>query len=617
MATFKATPATRALGGVVVIGGIIGLLYGAQSFFPGGGLASFVPEKGTLATFDEKTDGSSVTVSLPSDAAATTPTGSAALRLEVIPWNSQMGLMFSNGGPTTKQGSLMEKYGVNLTVSRQDDYGQMKNNLVSFATELAGGVAEPTGGVHFVTIMGDGAPYFLASLNGMLVRLAPGWTSKMTDAEAAANAAKDGYQAEIIGGFGRSFGEDQFMGPEACVKDPNACKGLLVAGVPMDGDQHLAYFWAAQNNICINTDATTYDPECINWFATPMFTDANEAYIRGACEDRPVVKGGKKVIGGGTQNVCVGGVVTWTPGDAAVTRQKGGLASIFTTRENSSQMPNVVIGIRKWNAAHADLVTNFLRAGLEGGTAVRADSSALLKGGAVSAEVYKEENAGYWVSLYKGVEELDKTQTIMVKLGGSRVFSAADAFRFFGLESGAVDAFKETYTYFGAMDSRGYPNDLPSFPAHAAVFNPSYLKALQENKTAVIGTVEAPSFTEAPATSQVIAARSWAIQFRTGSAEFSDTAALEELMTVLAIAENTVVEVHGYTDNVGAPEMNLRLSSDRAQAVKAWLITRASKTFSPDRIRTTAHGQENPVASNATKAGQALNRRVEIVLKSN
>lgn len=599
MASFKLTRTSRALGGAVVVALLVGGLYLGSNFLPSDGTASFVPTAdGGLATFDEKgTTNETLTVTMPS--AAPGKVDGNPLRLQVIPWNAQMGLMFSNGGASTTAGSLMEKYSVNLNIERQDDYGRMKESLVACATELRGGVDECSNGVHLVTIMGDGAPYFLASLNGMLSKLGPD------------------YQAEVVGGFGRSFGEDKFMGPPACVTDPAACKGKRIAGVLLDGDWNIAMYWAAQNNICVNSDVKTYDEECLNWYGTSSFVEADEAYIRGTCEDLPVVRNGKKVIGGGTKSVCIDGVVTWTPGDVAVTQQKGGIATILSTRENSSQMPNAVIGIRAYNKSHAEDITNFLRAGLEGGVAVSTDNKALLKAGSISADVYKEGDAGYWVKYYKGVEELDKTGEIMVSLGGSRVFTPASAFRFFGLESGAANAFKATYEYFGDLGVQAYPSEMPTYPAYSEVFNSAYLQAIKADKTVVVGEVDAPNFEEAPASSQVVASRTWDIKFRTGSSDFSDTSALQELMTVLAIAENTVVEVHGHTDNVGNPDFNRQLSEDRAGAVKAWLNDKAGKTFPSERIKVIAHGQDNPVASNGTKAGQAQNRRVEIILKSN
>ncbi len=58
----------------------------------------------------------------------------------------------------------------------------------------------------------------------------------------------------------------------------------------------------------------------------------------------------------------------------------------------------------------------------------------------------------------------------------------------------------------------------------------------------------------------------------------------------------------------------MRLSEERAFAVKQWLEQQAASNFPEGRVRVFAHGQQNPVAPNSTEAGKAKNRRVEIVI---
>lgn len=71
--------------------------------------------------------------------------------------------------------------------------------------------------------------------------------------------------------------------------------------------------------------------------------------------------------------------------------------------------------------------------------------------------------------------------------------------------------------------------------------------------------------------------------------------------------------VEGYTDSVGSDATNQKLSKDRAEAVRAYLV---SKGVSSDKISAVGKGKANPVASNDTAEGRANNRRVEIVIGS-
>lgn len=86
---------------------------------------------------------------------------------------------------------------------------------------------------------------------------------------------------------------------------------------------------------------------------------------------------------------------------------------------------------------------------------------------------------------------------------------------------------------------------------------------------------------------------------------------LDEIAGLMKSDPALKLYVDGYTDNTGKPEKNVVLSDRRAGSVKAYLL---SKGVAADRITSTGHGAENPVADNKTAAGRAKNRRVEMKL---
>jgi outer membrane protein OmpA-like peptidoglycan-associated protein len=69
------------------------------------------------------------------------------------------------------------------------------------------------------------------------------------------------------------------------------------------------------------------------------------------------------------------------------------------------------------------------------------------------------------------------------------------------------------------------------------------------------------------------------------------------------------VEIGGHTDNTGNAASNMRLSLARAQAVRNYFI---GKGIAADRLTARGYGSTQPVANNATVAGRAENRRVEL-----
>jgi outer membrane protein OmpA-like peptidoglycan-associated protein len=85
---------------------------------------------------------------------------------------------------------------------------------------------------------------------------------------------------------------------------------------------------------------------------------------------------------------------------------------------------------------------------------------------------------------------------------------------------------------------------------------------------------------------------------------------LDEMAKLLEANPEIGVYIVGHTDNVGSFEANLILSRERAEAVVAALVDRG---IAADRVVPAGVAALSPVASNATEAGRAMNRRVEMV----
>jgi outer membrane protein OmpA-like peptidoglycan-associated protein len=106
------------------------------------------------------------------------------------------------------------------------------------------------------------------------------------------------------------------------------------------------------------------------------------------------------------------------------------------------------------------------------------------------------------------------------------------------------------------------------------------------------------------------------VLFVTGKAELLPIARdrLNEVAKSLKeLDDDKLVSIEGYTDSRGADDMNLKLSQDRANAVRDYLASQGVKS---EKLRALGRGEANPVASNDTPEGRANNRRVEIVIQS-
>ncbi len=100
------------------------------------------------------------------------------------------------------------------------------------------------------------------------------------------------------------------------------------------------------------------------------------------------------------------------------------------------------------------------------------------------------------------------------------------------------------------------------------------------------------------------------IEFQSGKATIKKTSfgILDDIVKVMNENPSYKLSIKGHTDNAGKADKNQKLSEDRANAVKDYMV---KKGVDEKRMTAQGFGQDKPVASNSTKAGKAKNRRVE------
>ncbi len=91
-------------------------------------------------------------------------------------------------------------------------------------------------------------------------------------------------------------------------------------------------------------------------------------------------------------------------------------------------------------------------------------------------------------------------------------------------------------------------------------------------------------------------------------------AKLDELVNALNGLDTEVIVAVGHTDWIGTDAYNQKLSERRANAVKAYLV---SKGVPAEKIFTEGKGKKQPIADNKTRQGRAKNRRVEVEVVAN
>jgi OOP family OmpA-OmpF porin len=102
-------------------------------------------------------------------------------------------------------------------------------------------------------------------------------------------------------------------------------------------------------------------------------------------------------------------------------------------------------------------------------------------------------------------------------------------------------------------------------------------------------------------------------QTKSSAVKLTSKKQLDGLAKILISNSNLVINLHGHCDNIGEDVLNNKLSLDRANSVRDYLV---SKGVPASRITTKGHGTLKPKQSNETEKGREANRRVEFEVKT-
>lgn len=539
-------------------------------------------------------------------------------RMGQMQWESQFGIHLANGGVNTTKGSLFEKAGIKMNIVRQNDCFVGIAEIVKCA-EAYKVDKNTTEGLHFYNVMFDGTGSFIKNLESQMSKLG------------------SEYRPVIIPYFpGKSYGADAIWIPRTWVEFndgkmtiiKDSLRGSVCATVSKDGDWNLLCNLSSITQVPMNWNIGTYDENAINVHHISDYQMAAECVIPNngmGVEVELTRKRGTGVAGKIKKHVRF--MSSWSPEDQQLAEEVGGFVRVLSTKEYDSQMPCAIITFKKFVDDNREQVVNMILAMSQASDQIKSYRPALKRAAEAAVEIYQVKDASYYMAMYSG-DPMTDAQGEKIEVGGNRVMNLADNMEMWGLADGSVNVAAKVYKTYADIIAKNYPDDMPGGPvaftkvADITILQEAYDKSqssdFQSGHT-FAAKAEMADFSKDKEMKDVVGQANYQINFATGSADFlpGTEETLMQILNQALIGSNTRLQINGHTDNVGDNALNQNLSERRAQAVADWLKKQAPSRFTGYRVKIKGYGEEQPVATNNTAAGQAQNRRVEVLVGSN
>lgn len=547
-------------------------------------------EVGHISLPDAPEASLSGTAAVKTELPSTTQASNGGLHIDHLEmtWAAQTSFNYANGGEWTTKGSLFDKAGLDVHIIRQDDDSKSQTMMVKWTQFYHDGKTKDG---MIVTDMGSQMDSYLKAIAAAVEPLGPE------------------YQPVIFIAWGKSYGEDQIIAkPEIgdqIKNNPQMMRGKVLRGVRLGGDIDIALKYAGDNGVPVNVDEKLYDPNALNLSYSADFLSAVVDYNSGTKETRQIVQNGKTT--GRDTSVSFDMVATWTPGDYNAVAGPGaaGGVTLISTHQYASIMPSVGISCRKFLSDNATKIQDLITATVQAGDQIRSFNDIKEYALDLDSKIWKEKDKAFWVKYYNGVQQGQ------AHLGGSMVYNLKDLSNEFGLQ-GKSDVYKEVYKTFADIHSKLYPKEFTQILDYSKAVDKSYMMSIVANHPELLEGKALKIDYSSPIETKV-ASQNVQINFETNSSTIisSSYTLLNKLYSDAIASEGLKVGVYGHTDNTGQADHNQTLSEARADAVKQYFI---NKGLPSERIESKGYGDQQPIADNSTKVGQAKNRRVEIVL---
>jgi NitT/TauT family transport system substrate-binding protein len=293
--------------------------------------------------------------------------------------------------------------------------------------------------------------------------------------------------------------------------------------------------------------------------------------------------------------------VGWSPDDIATRNRVPGAHVLKSTKESSEMLFGIMFASQDViDKRHADF-EHFVEGWMKAAAELNVDQNARRKAASIMTAGYSGTNEEYWLETFSNV----------------RFATFGDNAGFFGLAPTykgvtaemVYDEARKSYSAIGFAS--------PNLPTWRNVSDASLVNAAKLSGTA--HNAQAPAtFTPPTAdmyTKTAVATKNVRVNFGFNSAVLEPLEALKlknEYGQIVAMNANSRFRIVGHTDNIGGREYNIELSRRRAKAIVEFFAD--TYGLSRNQFIYDGKGPDQPIATNSTEEGQALNRRAECSL---